>query len=71
VPRNQLCRKRSGTIIEPKLKRNEQNYADLHKRDVRFKIHKESSSLSSALTRASAGPDLDTTREYSKGRIIK
>lgn len=71
MPRRQFCRKRSGTITEPKLKKHEQNYAGLRKRDVRFKIHKEASSLFPVLTRASAHPVLGTTREESQGRVTK
>lgn len=71
MPRKQFCRKRSGTVIESKLKRHEQDYAGLHKRGVRFKIHRETSSPSSALTRVSAGPVLETTGDYSRGRLTK
>ena len=71
MPRKKFFRKRSGTIIKPKLKRHEQNYAGLHKKGARFKIHKETSSLSSVLTRASAGLALDTTREEPRGKITE
>lgn len=58
-------------FIESKVKRDEENCAGLHEEAVRFKIHQETSWLSSALSRASAGPVLEPRRGESRGTLTK